>query len=95
MLSAIGHHFPREIRYTRPEGGMFLWASLPQNISATRLFEKAIKEQVAFVPGHPFYLGKEDSPCLRLNFTNADEKTISKGIEVLGGVMKEELKETR
>ncbi len=95
MLSAISCCFPREIHYTRPEGGMFLWASLPQNASAKRLFEKAIKERVAFVPGHPFYIGKEDSNCLRMNFTNTDEVTILQGIEVLGGVMKEEIKNTR
>ena len=91
MLQAIARHFPDGVRTTTPQGGMFLWATLPPQLSALRLFEAAIAEQVAFVPGHPFYVGRHDSNTLRLNYTNANEATIAQGIERLGRVMAEQL----
>lgn len=89
MLDAIRRHFPPTVRHTRPEGGMFIWASLPQRRSAMALLEKALKQQVAFVPGHPFYLGRDDSNNLRLNYTNTDVATIERGISRLGALMAE------
>ena len=87
MLDAIARHFPATVKHTRPQGGMFIWASLPPAASAMALLHEALDHQVAFVPGHPFYIGAADSHELRLNFTNADEPTIERGIERLGAVM--------
>jgi len=89
MLDAILRHFPPTVRHTRPEGGMFIWASLPHGGSAITLLERALKQQVAFVPGHPFYLGRNDSNSLRLNYTNTDVATIERGISRLGTLMAE------
>ena len=89
MVASIKEHFPDEIRYTKPEGGMFLWVTLPKNISAIDAFDKAIKEKVAFVPGDPFYIDKHDVHTLRLNYSSVDKETIKIGIKRLGGVLKE------
>ena len=89
MLAAIEQHFPTQVSHTRPEGGMFLWATLPEHVSAMTLFTRAIKQQVAFVPGHPFYIDRDDSRTLRLNYTHADTQTIERGIKRLGKVIRE------
>jgi 2-aminoadipate transaminase len=83
MLAAIQAHFPSECRYTRPEGGMFLWLSLPEQQSAMALFERAIKHDVAFVPGDPFYTHDRPSSALRLNFSCSDGSEIEEGIRRL------------
>ncbi|HPY83199.1 MAG TPA: PLP-dependent aminotransferase family protein, partial [Bacteroidales bacterium] len=85
MIECIKRHFPKEVTYTLPEGGMFLWVTLPYGISAMDLFQKAIEKDVAFVPGDPFYTDlKESVSTLRLNFSCVDEATIEKGIARLG-----------
>ena len=89
MIMAIKKYFPKEVKFTQPDGGMFLWVSLPDNISSMKLFEIAIKKKVAFVPGHPFYIGKDETNTLRLNFSNVDEKTIDIGIRRLGEALNE------
>ena len=89
MILSIKKHFPAGVKYTLPEGGMFLWASLPNNISSMKLFNIAIENKVAFVPGHPFYVGKTETNTLRLNFSNVDETEIEIGIARLGKALKE------
>lgn len=90
MIESIKRHFPENVEYTLPEGGMFLWVTLPHNISAMELFQEAIKKDVAFVPGDPFYVDtKETISTLRLNFSCVDEKTIDAGIQRLGETIKE------
>lgn len=83
MIKSIQEHFPSEVKYTNPEGGMFLWVTLPEHISSMKLFDLAIKKNVAFVPGHPFYTRKGDVNTLRLNYTCTDEPTIREGIKRL------------
>lgn len=83
MIAAIEQYFPPEVKYTRPAGGMFLWVTLPENINAMELFDRAIQENVAFVPGNPFYIGKEHVNTCRLNFSCSNENEIFKGIEKL------------
>ncbi|HML27168.1 MAG TPA: PLP-dependent aminotransferase family protein, partial [Methanomethylovorans sp.] len=53
MVSMMAEHFPESVRYTKPEGGMFLWVTLPEGVSSLELFDLAIEENVAFVPGDP------------------------------------------
>lgn len=89
MVAAIQKHFPAETRYTLPEGGMFLWITLPESLSALTVFERAIQQKVAFVPGDPFYVNKKNVNSLRLNFSSVDEETIRIGIERLGRVLKD------
>ncbi len=91
MVSAIEEHFPEEVTYTRPEGGMFLWIALPGGLSAMEVFKRAIVRKVAFVPGDPFYVNRKDVNTLRLNYSSVDEETIRTGIKRLGDVLKEML----
>ena len=89
MLSSIGKHFPPSVSHTRPEGGMFVWAELPQGAVALDLFEIAVRDRVIFVPGDPFYVNKTRTRTMRLNFSCVDEGTIELGISRLGAAMRE------
>ena len=83
MLSSIDEFFPAEVTHTIPEGGMFLWASLPENLSSRDLLDLAIKDKVIFVPGDTFYVKNDRLNSMRLNFSCVDEATIRIGIERL------------
>ena len=82
-------HLPEEIRFTKPEGGMFLGATLPEGLSALRLFDLARRENVVFVPGSAFYVDGGGENTLRLSFSNSDEDAIEEGIKRLARVIKE------
>ena len=88
MLLALKKYFPAGVEYTNPEGGMFLWVTLPTGMSSLALFEAAIKQKVAFVPGVPFYVDRKDTNTLRLNFSCSDEASIAEGIKRLGDSIK-------
>ncbi len=88
MVLRIEEYFPEEIKCTKPEGGMFLWVTLPKNISSLRLLKLATKENVAFVPGKAFYVDGGGDNTLRLNFSNSDEEKIEVGIKRLAKVIK-------
>jgi len=83
MGDLIDDMFAGELIHTNPEGGMFLWAMLPNGIDARALFEAGIKEQVAIMPGTPFYVGNAGHDAIRLNFSNACEEEISEGMNRL------------
>ena len=89
MIRAIKEHFPPGVQCTNPEGGMFLWVTLPEGVSSMQLFEAAIAKKVAFVPGTPFYVDRKDTNTLRLNFSCSDEPTIVEGIKRLGDSIKQ------
>jgi 2-aminoadipate transaminase len=95
MVAMIEEHFPQEIKCTKPEGGMFLWVTLPENISSLHLFKLATEENVAFVPGKAFYVDGGGDNTLRLNFSNSDEEKIEEGIKRLAKVIKRILKENK
>lgn len=88
MIEQMAEHFPEGINYTKPEGGMFVWVTLPEGISSIDLVEMAIKQNVAFVPGSPFYTneGAGDN-TFRLKFSNSDFKQIEEGIKRLAGCL--------
>jgi 2-aminoadipate transaminase len=88
MLESIREFFPRQVSHSTPEGGMFLWASLPENISSRHLLELAIKDKVVFVPGDTFYVKNDKLNSMRLNFSCVDELTIRDGIERLSRSIK-------
>ena len=90
MVEMIAKHFPEEVHTTKPEGGMFLWATLPENISALDVFEKAYEQNVAFVPGNPFFACNEMGNTFRLNYSNSNEEAIEKGIKTIGRILKEQ-----
>ena len=95
MVSMIEKHFPEEIECTKPEGGMFLWATLPENLSSLNLFKLATAENVVFVPGRAFYVDGGGDNTLRLNFSNSDENKIEEGIKRLAKVIKRVLAENK
>ncbi|MGA2613429.1 MAG: PLP-dependent aminotransferase family protein [Spirochaetia bacterium] len=86
MVHMVETLFPAEVRCTRPLGGMFLWMTLPEEISAIALLEEAIKEKVAFVPGQAFFTDDCGANTMRLNFSNADEPMIEEGMKRLARV---------
>jgi 2-aminoadipate transaminase len=94
MLQCMEEHLPAEARWTRPQGGLFLWVQLPECIDTHELLEVAVEEKVAFVPGYAFYPGGSDGHnCMRLNFSNARPEMIELGIERLGRAIKRYLAE--
>lgn len=95
MVRSIEEFFPPEAVCTKPEGGMFLWVTLPGKISASRVFEKALLHKVVFVPGDPFYIGKKNVNTMRLNYSCVDEETIREGIRRLGAVLKDMIRKKR
>jgi 2-aminoadipate transaminase len=88
MMQAMRQHFPPEVRWVEPQGGMFIWCTLPAKISASRLFRKAIANKVAYVTGSVFYANGGGDNTFRLNFTNCSETQIRIGIERLGAVLR-------
>lgn len=87
MLEMMSMHFPAQVHWTHPQGGLFLWVTLPEQLDATKLLEKAIAERVAFVPGVAFYPQTDIHNTFRLNFSNASEEMIELGIQRLGSVL--------
>jgi 2-aminoadipate transaminase len=84
MLRALERHFPAGVRWTRPQGGLFLWVTLPNGMDSARLLEDAIREKVAFVPGDAFFPKGGGANTLRLNFSYSTPERIEEGIARLG-----------
>jgi 2-aminoadipate transaminase len=88
MQNQIQKTFPDSIQFTKPRGGMFIWVTLPEGISSMDVFDAAIKEQVAVLPGTPFYIDGGGANTLRINFSNATEEKIQDGISRLAKVIR-------
>lgn len=85
MLAALEAHMPKGVTWTRPEGGMFVWVTLPEGMDGAALLERAIHEaRVAFVPGNAFFADRGRKNYLRLSFSLSDEASIAEGIRRLG-----------
>jgi 2-aminoadipate transaminase len=99
MLAALKECFPAEASWTHPKGGLFLWVTLPAGVEGKKLFEAALKLNVAFVPGDSFYAAngfhEEGSRHLRLNFSNAKPEQIREGIRRLSIAVKQQMEEVR
>jgi 2-aminoadipate transaminase len=91
MLDALDEHFPESVSWTRPEGGMFIWVTLPKSIDASKLLDQAIAARVAFVPGAPFYANEPATNTLRLSFVTVPPERIREGVAVLGQLIKAQL----
>jgi 2-aminoadipate transaminase len=87
MLAAMAEYFPGNVSWTHPEGGMFLWVTLPTGINTTALLQAAIEQQVAFVPGEPFYPGNGMHNTMRLNYSYDKPERIYEGIKRLASVL--------
>jgi 2-aminoadipate transaminase len=92
MLDALERHFPPGVQWTRPEGGLFLWVTLPPEMDATELLTEAIKSKVAFVPGRPFYADESGQHTLRLSFSYPTPEQIQIAIERLGKILARRLR---
>jgi 2-aminoadipate transaminase len=91
MLAALQREMKGlDVQWNTPAGGMFLWARLPQGMSAIDLLPKAVDQGVAFVPGAPFYAGDPDARCLRLSFVTASVEQIDTGIAALAAAIRNE-----
>ncbi len=88
MLAAMEACFPEGVTWTVPDGGLFLWVTLPEGIDTQELLREAIEEKVAFVPGGAFYASGGGANTMRLNFSNAPPEKIEIGIERLGRIMR-------
>jgi 2-aminoadipate transaminase len=84
MLAALTDFFPAQVAWTRPEGGMFIWVTLPGHIDSMKLLDEAVAQNVAFVPGAPFYANTPESNTLRLSFVTVPPEKIREGIAKLG-----------
>jgi 2-aminoadipate transaminase len=91
MLDALAEHFPPQAEWTRPGGGLFIWATLPDFIDTTDLLARALRDNVAFVPGGAAYLDGRGHSSMRLNFSGCDQDQIREGIRRIGEVVSEQL----
>src|SRR3954453_2892085 len=87
MLEALEEHFPAQATWTRPEGGLFIWATLPDYIDTGDLLAKALRANVAFVPGHAAYVDGRGRASMRLNFSGVNEDEIREGVLRIGEVV--------
>lgn len=92
MLECMDRYFPDCVTYTRPEGGIFIWVTLPEGMDSSALFKEAVEQKVAFVPGNAF-MTDLDKPCnaLRLNYSTMPDDKIEQGIKLLGELLKQKL----
>jgi 2-aminoadipate transaminase len=91
MLDALADHFPPQAEWTRPSGGLFIWATLPDFIDTTDLLARALHENVAFVPGEAAFLDGRGRSSMRLNFSGSDEEAIREGIRRIGEVVTQQV----
>jgi 2-aminoadipate transaminase len=91
MLGSFDTYFPEYVTHSHPEGGMFLWAALPEKASTRKLLEFSLRDKVIFVPGDPFYINRGETNTMRLNFSCMDVETIGIGMERLGKAIKQML----
>jgi len=87
MIDMLKKYFDNKASWTTPEGGLFLWVKLPDQVSTTDMLPAAIKAKVAYVPGKFFYSTEQDDSTMRLNFCNATEENIEEGIKRLASVV--------
>lgn len=88
MLTKMEEFFPSSVSWTHPEGGMFLWVSLPEGLDAYEILDECLKEKVAFVPGAPFFPNGGHENTLRMNYSASDSEKIAVGVERMAGVIR-------
>ncbi|WP_294586470.1 PLP-dependent aminotransferase family protein [uncultured Bacteroides sp.] len=88
-VRSIECYFPKNIKFTHPEGGLFTWIELPEGVSARNILEKCLEKKIAFVPGGSFFPNENKENTFRINYSNMPEDRIEKGLQILGEVIKE------
>jgi 2-aminoadipate transaminase len=91
MLESLRKYFPAQATWTEPEGGLFIWATLPEYIDTGDLLAKALRDDVAFVPGQAAYVDERGRNSMRLNFSGVTEDEIREGIRRIGKVIAEQV----
>ena len=91
MLAALADFFPPEVSWTHPQGGLFLWVTMPPGIDSRKLLDSALRQNVAFVPGEAFFPAGDSGSHMRLNFSNAQPEQIREGIRRLSIAVAHEL----
>ncbi|WP_042301847.1 PLP-dependent aminotransferase family protein [Paraburkholderia kururiensis] len=91
MLAALERYMPEGVSWNRPEGGMFIWVSLPAHIDSMKLLEEAVANNVAFVPGAPFYADQPEHNKLRLSFVTVPPAKIDEGVAKLAALVRTHL----
>jgi 2-aminoadipate transaminase len=92
MVEALREHFPAQATWTEPEGGLFIWATLPEYIDTSDLLAKALREDVAFVPGQAAYVDESRGrSSMRLNFSGVGEEEIREGVRRIGKTIGEQV----
>jgi len=91
MLKSLVKYFPKEAHWTHPQGGLFIWATLPEYLDTAKMLPQAIEQKVAYVPGTAFYPDYAGANHMRLNFSFPSEEQIVQGIKSLGKVIRKEM----
>ncbi len=89
MMKTMEEEFPKEVKFTYPEGGLFTWVVLPKHMNARDVAIKALEKNVAFVPGGSFFPNGGNENTFRMNYSNMDEERIVEGVKRLGEVLRE------
>lgn len=92
MIECMSKYFPEGVTFTKPEGGMFIWATMPEGVKAIDVMRAAVEKGVVVCPGDPFYEYERDVRTMRINYSNSTDENIEKGIKILGDCMRELLK---
>ena len=87
MMDMIRKYFPANITYAEPQGGMFLWLTLPSSVDSRDVLAESIKEKVIFVPGDTFYFSQGNKNTIRMNFSNLNQKEMEEGLKKLGKIL--------
>ena len=91
MLSLLEREFPEGASWTHPDGGLFLWVTLPEHIDTAKIMPEVVARKVAYIPGHSFFAAGGVTNTLRLNYSNSNEEKIVTGMKLMGEVLREQV----
>ncbi len=94
MLESLERHMPEGTTWTRPDGGFFIWVTMPETVDTGRLAMQASERGVDVLPGHTCFVGDRDHNTMRLSFSFAEDEQIERGVEIIGEVARGELLES-
>ena len=93
MLALLASEFPEGSRWTHPCGGLFLWVTMPEGIDTDALLPTMAAHKAAYIPGRTFFADGNERRCLRLNYSNASEEDMTRGMTIMGQVFRDALAE--
>ena len=91
MITCFRKYMPEGVRWTEPQGGLFLFVTLPSHLDADEIFKKALEKNVAFVAGSSFYCNNSGHNTMRINFSFSNKEEIEAGVQRLSQVISDEL----